>query len=237
MTPLSKNARVAGILYILSSLFGIVRLIYIPSTLLVSGNAAATANKIVGHELLFRFGIVSYLLCSALWILVTLALYRLLKGVNQMLALIMVIITVVVTPVFFVNAINDAAALLFASSAEFLSAFDKAQREAFVMLFVNLHHQLDLASEFLWILFHVPFGLLVYRSRFLPRVLGVWLMMVGFAYLALSVTGLLFPTSEHKVWNFAQPVLMGEVAIMLWLAIMGAQEKRPATPSSWSTGL
>jgi len=86
MTSLAKNARVAGLLYILSSLFGIVRLIYIPSTLLVSENAAATTNNIARHELLFRFGIVSYLLCSALWIFVAFALYRLLKGVDQTLA-------------------------------------------------------------------------------------------------------------------------------------------------------
>src|SRR5262252_910625 len=224
MTSLSKSARVAGLLYILSSLFGIIRLVYIPSRLFVTENATATAHNILGHELLFRFGIVSYLLCSAVWIFVTLALYHLLKGVGQPLARLMVIITVVITPIFFVNAANDLAALLFARGPEFLSIFDKAQREAFVMLFLNLHHQIDLASELLWILFHVPFGLLVYRSRFLPRILGVWLMMVGVAYFVLSVTGLLFPTYEHKVWTFAQIVLSGEVAIMLWLAIMGAKE-------------
>ena len=232
MTSLSKSARVAGLLYILSSLFGIIRLVYIPSSLFVSENATATAHNILGHELLFRFGIVSYLLCSAVWIFVTLALYHLLKGVGQPLARLMVIITVVITPIFFVNAANDVAALLFARGLEFLSIFDKAQREAFVMLFLNLHHQIDLASELLWILFHVPFGLLVYRSRFLPRILGVWLMMVGVAYFVLSVTGLLFPTYEHKVWTFAQIVLSGEVAIMLWLAIMGAKEKHLAATTS-----
>lgn len=232
MTSLSKSARVAGLLYILSALFGIIRLVYIPSRLFVSENATATANNILGHELLFRFGIVSYLLCSAVWIFVTLALYRLLKGVGQTLARLMVIITVVITPIFFVNAANDVAALLFARGAEFLSIFDKAQREAFVMLFLNLHHQIDLASELLWILFHVPFGVLVYRSRFLPRILGVWLMMVGVAYFVLSVTGLLFPTYEHTVWTFAQIVLLGEVAIMLWLAIMGAKEKNLAATTS-----
>ena len=99
------------------------------------------------------------------------------------------------------------------------------------MLFLNLHHHLDLASELLWILFHVPFGLLVYRSRFLPRILGVWLIMVGFTYLALSFTGLMFPAYERKVWNFAQPALLGEVAIMLWLAIMGAKEPRLSAES------
>src|SRR5215467_6953564 len=225
MTPLSKSARVAGLLYILSSLFGIIRLVYIPNRLFVSEDATATTNNILGHQLLFRFGIVSYLLCSAVFLFVTLALYRLLKRIGQLLALLMVFTTVVITPIFFVNAANDVAALLFARGAEFLSIFGKAQREAFVMLFLNLHHQIDLASELLWILFHVPFGILVYRSRFLPRILGVWLMMVGVAYFVLSVTGLLFPTYEHTVWTLAQIVLLGEVAIMLWLAIMGANEK------------
>lgn len=228
MTSLSKNARVAGLLYISSSLFGVVRLIYIPSALLVHGNAEVTANNIAAHELLFRFGVVSYLLCSALWIFVTLALYRLLKGVDRALAVLIVILTLVVTPIFFVNTINDAAALLFARGIDFLTVFDKAQREAFVMLFLNLHDQLDLANEMLGGLWFIPFGLLVYRSRFLPRILGGWLILVCFAYLALSFTGLLYPAYEDKVFNVARFVLCGEVATMLWLSIMGASEKRLA---------
>ncbi|HVH60472.1 MAG TPA: DUF4386 domain-containing protein [Candidatus Sulfotelmatobacter sp.] len=231
MTSLSKNARVAGLLYILSSLFGMVRLIYVPNVLFVHGNAAATASNIAGHELLFRFGIVSYLVCNALWIFVMLALYRLLKGVDQALAVLMVILSLMVTPISFVNIANDIAALLFARGADFLSVFDKAQREALVMLFLNLHHQLDLAWELLGVSF-IPFGLLVYRSRFLPRILGVWLMIASFAYMALSFTGLLFPGYEDKVVRFAQPVLFAEVAIMLWLAIMGVREKRLAPASS-----
>lgn len=231
MTSLGKNARVAGLLYILSSLFGMVRLIYVPNLLFVHGNAAATASNIAGHELLFRFGIVSYLLCNALWIFVMLALYQLLKGVDQALAALMVILSLMVTPISFVNIANDIAALLFARGADFLSVFDKAQREALVMLFLNLHHQLDLAWELLGVSF-IPFGLLVYRSRFLPRILGVWLMIASFAYVALSFTGLLFPGYEDKVIRFAQPVLFAEVALMLWLAIMGVKEKRLAPASS-----
>jgi len=232
MTPLSKNARIAGLLYIVGSLFGIVRLAYIPSTLLVHGNAAATVSNITAHEALFRFGIVSYLLCGGLWIFVTLALYRLLKGVDQTLALLMVILgSLMVTPIFFVNTANDAAALLFARGADFLSVFDKPQRDAFAMLFLNLHHQLDLAIN-LWGVWLIPFGLLVYRSRFLPRLLGVWLIVACFAYLALSFSGFLFPAYEDKVWRFAQPVLFAEVAIMLWLTIMGAKEKSLAVGRS-----
>jgi uncharacterized protein DUF4386 len=223
---LSKNARVAGLLYLLGSLFGIVRLLYVPNKLFVYGNAAATANNIAGHESLFRFGIVSYLLCGALWIFVTLALYRLLKGVNQALAVLMVILgSVVVVPIFFVNTVNDAAALLLVRGGGYLSVFDKPQRDALARLFLDLHHQLDLANEIFWGLWLIPFGLLVYRSRFLPRILGVWLIIACFGYLALSLTGLLFPDYEDQVSNIAQPLLLGELAIMLWLLVMGATEK------------
>jgi len=233
MTSLSKNARVAGLLYILASGVGVVRLIYIPDALFVHGNAAATANNIAAHELLFRLGIVSYLLSSALWIFVPLALYRLLKGVDQGLAILMVILgSLMQVPIFFINSVTDVAALLFARGADFLSVFDKPQRDAFAMLFLNLHHHLDLANAIFWGLWLLPFGLLVYRSRFLPRFLGVWLMMGCFAWLAFSFTGLLLPGHEDKVFTIGQPFTLGEVATMLWLAILGAKEQRLAAARS-----
>ena len=232
MTLLSKNARVAGLIYLVGSLVAVVRLIYIPDTLIVSDNATATVNNITTHELLFRFGILSQLVTGALWIFVTLALYRLFKAVNQGLAVLMVILgSLMVTPIFFMNSVNDAAALLFARGGEFLSTFDKPERDAFAMLFLRLHHYGDLANEIFWGLWLLPFGLLVYRSRFLPRILGAWLMIACFAYLALSVSGFLFPAYEDKVINYTEPVLLAEVAIMLWLIIMGAKEERLAAAS------
>ena len=233
MTSLSKNARVAGLLYVLFSAFGVVRLLYIPSTLIVDGNPTATTNNIAAHELLFRFGMVSYLLCAAGWIVVTLALYRLLNGVNRGLAVLMVILGgLMPVPIFFMNAVNDAAALLFARGDDFLNVFDKPQREALAMLFLRLHHQGDLANEVFWGLWLLPFGLLVYKSRFLPRFLGVWLMAGCFGYLALSITGLLFPAYESKVFTYAQPLITGELAIMLWLVIKGAKEQGLAVAKS-----
>ena len=232
MTLLSKNARVAGLIYLVGSLVAVVRLIYIPDTLIVSDNATATVNNITTHELLFRFGILSQLVTGALWIFVTLALYRLFKAVNQGLAVLMVILgSLMVTPIFFMNSVNDAAALLFARGGEFLSTFDKPQRDAFAMLFLRLHHYGDLANEIFWGLWLLPFGLLVYRSRFLPRILGAWLMIACFAYLALSLSGFLFPAYEDKVISYTEPVLLAEVAIMLWLLIMGAKERRLAVAS------
>jgi hypothetical protein len=233
LTSLSKKARVAGLLYIVASLVGFLRLIYIPNALIVSGNAAATTNNIVAHESLFRWGIVSELLASVLWLFVPLALYRLLKGVHHGLAVLMVILGgLMVTPLFFVNAATDAGALLFARGADFQSVFDEPQRDAFAVMFLNLHHSLDLANAIFWGLWLIPFGLLVYRSRFLPRFLGVWLMAGCFAYLAFSFAGFLFPAHEEKVFAIGTPFRIGELATMLWLVIMGANEQRLAAVKS-----
>lgn len=235
MTLLSKNARVAGFLYILASVVGVVRLMYIPSTLFVSGNATATAANVAAHESLFRWGIVSSLLGAALWLFVPLALYRLLKGVDQTLAVLMVILgSLMQVPLFVVNMVTDAAALLFARGSGYLSVFDKPQRDAFARLFLDLHHQLDLANFMFAGLWLFPFGLLVYRSRFLPRFLGVWLTLAGFAWLSFSLTGLLLPAHGDKVFSITQPIAMGEVATMLWLVIMGAKEKPLAATASAS---
>jgi hypothetical protein len=232
MTSLAKNARIAGLLYIAASVVGILRLGYIPKVLFVEGNAAATTANIAAHESLFRLGLVSELLGAVLWLFVPLALYRLLKGVNQELAVVMVILgSLMPVPLFFVNVVTDAAALLFARGADFLSVFDKAQREAFTRLFLDLHHQLDLANMIFWGLWLLPFGLLVYRSRFLPRFLGVWLMLACFGWLALSFTGLLFPAYQDRVYTITQPIVLGEVATMLWLVILGAKEQRRAPAS------
>jgi hypothetical protein len=232
MTSLSKNARVAGLLYILASVVGLVRLMYIPNALFVHGNAAATANNIVAHQSLFRLGIASQLLGSVLWLFVPLALYRLLKEVDQELAVLMVILgSLMQVPIFFINSVTDAAALLFARGADFLSVFDKPQRDAFVRLLLNLHHHLDLANAIFWGLWLLPFGLLVYKSRFLPRFLGVWLIIACFTWLAFSVSGLLLPGYEDKVFTIGQPFMLGEVVTILWLVIMGAKEKRSAAAS------
>ena len=225
--PSKKDARVAGLAYILASVVGFVRLAYIPKALIVHGEAAATANNIVAHESLFRLGIVSDLLGGALWLFVPLALYRLLKGVDQGLAMLMVILgSLMQVPLFFINSVTDGAALLLARGADFLSAFDKPQRDALAMLFLNLHHQLDLANEIFWGLWLLPFGLLVYRSRFLPRFLGVWLVIACFAWLAFSFTGLLSPQYESTAFKLTQPFALGEMATMLWLAIIGTKEQR-----------
>jgi hypothetical protein len=138
MTPTSKNARIAGFLYLLLVIAGPIRLMYIPSKLFVRGNASATANNIAAHENLFRLGIVSDLFCGTILIFVVLALYRLLKGVDQNHAVLMVILGgVLPSAVDFSIALNDAAVLILVRGADFLSVFDKPQRDALAMLFLR----------------------------------------------------------------------------------------------------
>jgi len=232
MSTLNRNARIAGLLY-LTLMVAPLRLIYIPGKLFVSGNASATANNIAAHETLFRLGILSDLFAATMGIFLTLALYRLFKGVNEGLARLIVILgALMVTPIYFLNTINDAAALLLARGADFLSVFDKPQRDALVMVFLRMHGQGILANEVFWGLWLFPFGLLVYRSRFLPRILGVWLVLNCFAYLATSVTGILWPQYEQRVSNWLFPVMAGELAIMLWLIVMGARERESVSTAA-----
>ena len=226
MTSLSKKARIAGLLY-LTLLTAPLRLIYIPTKLIVAGNASATASNIAAHEMLFRLGMVSDLFTATMGIFLTLALYRLFKRVDEHLARLIVILgALMVTPIYFLNTINDAAALLLARGADFLSVFDGPQRDALVVVFLRMHHHGVLVNEVFWGLWLFPFGLLVYRSGFLPRILGVWLMLNCFAYVATSVTGMLWPHYEDTVSNWLLPVMFGELAIMLWLIIMGAKERQ-----------
>src|SRR5881409_3744427 len=212
MTSTSKNARVAGFLYLLLTIAAPFRLIYIPSTLFVRGNATATANNIAAHESLFRLGIVSDLFCGIILIFLVLALYRLFKGVDQNQAVLMVVLGgLMPATIDFLNVLNDAAALMLVRGADFLSVFDRPQRDALAMLFLRLHLQEIIAAEILWGLWLFPLAILTYRSRFLPRFLGVWLIINGFAYLIMSFTGLVLPQYEDMVSNITFPALLGEL--------------------------
>ena len=232
MTPTSKDARVAGLFYLLLFVAPL-RLLYIPSALFVHGNATATAHNIAAHESLFRLGIVGDLFTGTAAIFVTLALYRLLQGVNRNLAVLMVILGgLLVAPIYFLNALNDVAALMLVRGGDFLSVFDKAQLDALALFFLRLHHHGVLANEIFWGLWLFPFGILVFKSGFLPRFLGVWLIINGAAYVVQSLTGFLFPPYEDLVSRLTFPALVGELATVLWLLIMGAKVRTANAPAT-----
>lgn len=224
MDPIKRTARVAGFLYLLVALAGPFVLIYVPRKLFVPGDAAATASNILAHESLFRAHMVVGLVLELVFISVVLVLYRLLKGVNHSLAAVMVILILIDAPLAFLSVANQVATLAFLrGDVGFLAVFDKPQRDAIAALLINVDQQGVLVSEMFWGLWLLPLGLLVYRSGFLPRFLGVWLFINGLAYIAMSLTGLLSSQRVEALSPIVMPVLFGEVAFMLWLLIVGAR--------------
>jgi hypothetical protein len=236
MSSTHNPGRVAGFWYLLLTLIGPVRLMYIPNKLFVPGNATATVNNIASHEWLFRFGIVGDLVCGVILILLVLAFYQLFKGVDQNLAVLVVIFGGVMPAIInFVGVVSDAGALMVVRGGDFLSVFDKPQRDALAMLFLRLRDHQNTAAEILWGVWLFPLGVLVYRSRFLPRFLGVWLVVNGFAYVIISLTGVLLPQYQNQVFTISTPALFGELALMLWLVIKGAKPqplKAAVSPSA-----
>jgi hypothetical protein len=232
MHPTVKAARIAGVIYLSMIFTGPFSLIYVPGKLIVRGDATATAANVLAHDTMFRFGIVAGLFGQVIFICLGIALYRLLSGVNKSWARLMVGLILVSAAVGFVDELNNLAARVLFRGGEFLSVFDKAQLDALGMLFIRLHGQGIMIAELFWGLWLFPFGLLVFRSGFLPRFIGVWLMINCFGYVVLSMGSLFFPAYNDRLFLFLQPVLFGELAIMLYLLIRGANVQRLTAQTS-----
>ena len=232
MHPLKKTARLAGFLYLLVTLTGPFVLLYVPGKLFGAGNATATASNILAHESLFRAYIVIGIVAELLFVSVVLVLYRLLKDVSLHLAAGMVILILIDAPLAFLSVANQVATLTVLRGPDFLAVFDKPQRDALATLLISFDRKGVLVSEVFWGLWLLPLGLLVYRSGFIPRLLGVWLFINGLAYLVISATGLLLPQHLEVVNTIATPVLFGEVAFMLWLLIVGVRERPSAVAAA-----
>ena len=223
MHPTNKAARIAGAVYVSMVFTAPFSLIYVPNKLIVRGDATATASNILSHETLFRLSILGDLVGQVIFICLAVALYRLLSNVNRTWALLMVGFVLVSAAVGFLNTLNNIAALILFRGGDFLGVFDTAERNALGMLFIRLHSYGIFIAEIFWGLWLFPFGLLVFRSGFLPRFLGGWLMINCFGYVALSVIALFFQPYYNGAFKVLQPVLFGELAIMLWLLIKGAK--------------
>ena len=230
MHPTKRAGRIAGAIYASMVFVGPFSLIYVPNKLIVHGDATATAANVLAHQTLFGFGIMADMAGAVIFISLAVALYRLLSGISVPWALLMVGFAFVSAAVGFVDTLNNIAALHLFRGGEFLSVFDQTQRNSLGMFFLRLHSQGIFMNEVFWGLWLFPFGLLVYRSGFLPRWIGVWLMINCFAYLILSPIALFVPAYYGTGFKLAQPVLFGELAIMLWLMIKGV--KVPTAPSS-----
>ncbi len=218
MNSPNKTARLAGFLYLIMSPFAIFGMIYGPS-LIVPGDAATTANNIAASESLFRLSILSALIVQVGHIWLVLVLYKLLKPVNKDYAALMVIFMLVGVPITMLSELNQFAALVLSSGADYLTVFTADQLYAQVALYSGLREHGTFIVQIFWGLWLFPMGYLVYRSGYIPRIFGILLIIAGFGYVIDFATFILFPNFDTIVTKI---MAMGEPFLMpLWLLIKG----------------
>lgn len=226
-----KIARLAGLLYLIVVLTGIFSLAYVPSQLIVWENAEATYNAITGSETLFRFGIAAGIICYIAFLFLPFVLYKLLSPVNKSHALAMVALAVISVPISLVNLLNKFSVLTLLSGDDYLKVLGTDQLQAQILLQLEYYNNgIQLASVF-WGLWLLPFGYLVFKSGFLPKLLGV-LLMAGFVgYLINTFGSLLFQDYSGLGISgiVSLPATLGEIGTCLWLLIMGVKEKHVPT--------
>jgi hypothetical protein len=132
-------------------------------------------------------------------------------------------------PIMFVNVLNDVAASILVRGSGFLSVFEQPQLDALAYLFLRLHGDGITVTSVFWGLWLFPFGMLVIRSGFIPRVLGVLLLVAGASHLVTSTATLIFPPLAPPASRLASPFTVAELPIIVWLVVRGARPQ-PATP-------
>ena len=234
MDATRKTARLAGLLYLVSSIPGVFALLYVPGKLVVRGDATATADRIRASETLLRAGIAAELLGTILFVFVALVLYRLFKPVNERAALAMMVLIMLSFPISLLNVLNEIAALNFAGVgrvAGVLSVLDGRQRDALAYLSLHLHSQgIVVVAQVLWGLWLFPFGICVMQSGFIPRILGILLMIAGCGYVAASFAELVLPQYANAVGQVTRILTAAELPIIFWLLIWGAKPQRISAP-------
>ncbi|HVP22187.1 MAG TPA: DUF4386 domain-containing protein [Anaerolineaceae bacterium] len=212
-----RNARIAGALYLTLVPLGFFGL-FASSGIVVPGDAVATASHILASEPLFRLSIVVAMLVQIINIFVVLALYRLLKPVDRNMAGLMVIFLLLGVPIAMLNELIQFAVLALAHNTGTLQGFSAGQVQALVPMLLGVHQVgINIAGVF-WGLWLFPMGYLVYKSEFLPRILGALLIIGCLGYLVDSFAAFLIPGFSMNVAMFT---FWGEVLLPLWLLIKG----------------
>jgi hypothetical protein len=223
MTSINTTARTAGLLYLLLAILSAFGLVYVPSMIIVPGDAAATANHILASEALFRLGFVVNLLAFTVNVFVAVLLYRVFEPVNKTMAALMVILILVGIAIAMLNELNQLAALLLVGGADYLTTFTTEQLQGLASLFLDIYHHGFVLAHIFFGLWLFPMGYLVIKSAFIPKVIGFFLLIAGVGYLVDFTFFFLFPDIPVKVSSFT---FIGEVMLLLWLLAMGVNVER-----------
>ena len=226
-------SRAAGLAYLVVVVTGIFSLAYVPSRIAASGDPKATINNIVVLEPLFRYGIASFLVNQIAFLLLTLLLFVLLRRVNHRVAVVMVTFAVASVPIALVSVTHRLNALSVLTDPRLRSLYSPDQLQAAAMLSLEAYRNGLLVTKFFWGLWLFPLGFLVLRSRFLPKILGIFLM-VGCAGYILYVFGeLLVPAFSGTTASryVLLPAAVGEIGTCLWLLLIGGRASRKVRPN------
>lgn len=229
MNSLKKTARGTGILYIIMDVFMIFSGMVVDPKFYVPGDAVTTASNILASEWLFRLGFVSWIVGYIVFLFLVLALYNLFESVDKGQARLMVILVVAVVPMSILNMLYQYAPILLLSGSGYLSAFNPAQLQTLAMLFFDMYQHGIMVAELFWGLWLIPLGILVYKSRFVPKVLGVLLIVGCFGHLLSFLSTFLFPNYSAILIPLSETVMFGELPIFLWLLIKGPKDQQPST--------
>jgi len=232
MLTMKNKGRLAGFIYFLLVITGIFNLMYVPSQLIVMSDPAQTVSNIMANPLLLRAGMVTGILSYICYLLLPFVLFDLFKDVNRNCALLMVILSVISVPISIANMVNFADILTLLSGADYLSVFNEQQIQTQVMLKLKSYSNGIKVVQIFWGLWLLPLGYLVYITGYIPKILGVMLMLGCVGYLILFFKTLLFP--EVVLPSFIKmPGSIGEIGTCLWLLIMGVNtEKYQSTKES-----
>jgi hypothetical protein len=230
MRSRKRSARLAGALY-LSYIAVTIFANVTRDRLVVPGDAAATTERIVASVQLLRFSFVGDVLAGVLFLLTAWALYVLLKPVNTEVALLFLLLNAAGVAVQCLNMLNLFAAAVIVTDGGSLSAFTGEQSQALALLFVELHEAGFAIAQFFFAAWLLPLGYLVFRSGYLPRLLGVILMVESAAWLLYPLQYFLAPALGGVRYVSSVVGFIGEFSLALWLLIMGAREQEP-TPAA-----
>ena len=223
MTSIKTTAGIAGILYLLQIPLGVFGILYVPKVLIVTGNMAATASNIIANEFLFRLSIVSAILCALVTIATALYIYKVLKFVNESHAKWILLFILIDAPISMLNELNSIAVVLLVKSHEYAITFTQSQLHSLVSTFLDLHkygHQIAGIFFGLWLL---PMGYLVFKSTYIPKVIGVFLIVTCLGYLIDFTTFFLYPNFGIIISEYTWA---GEVLMVLWLLIKGVNVEK-----------
>jgi hypothetical protein len=227
MNSINKTARMAGFLYLIYMVIEIPADALGRSSLIVMGDAATTASNIVAHEGKFRIGFAGDLVAGVLFFLAAWALYALLKPVNKNLALLFLLLNLGGVAVRFAIDLNYVAALLLSSGAEPLKVFQADQLQALAMTFLYLQKNGYWTSQIFFGVWLFPLGYLVFKSGFLPKFLGVILMVHCFTWTTTSLLYFLYVPGYRAITYISFPLgFIAEFGLTLWLLIKGAKDQK-----------